>query len=76
MDDSADLYAGSGKNSHCTIVDVLPALVAVVRSIRAPWGGACGLGQSVQSEVRLDGLGYDFALLPTVLHAFVARVLA
>ena len=62
MDDSADLYAGSRKNSHCTIVDVLPALVAIVGSIRgasvrhgvvrAAWGGACGLGQSVQSVTR------------------------
>ena len=53
VDDSADRYAGSRKKSHCTFVDVLPALVAVVGRIRgvcvrhgdacAAWGGACNV---------------------------------
>ena len=36
MDDSADGYAGSRKNSHYTFVDVWPALVEVMGSIRGP----------------------------------------
>ena len=34
VDDSADRYAGSRKNSNCTFVDVLPALMAVEGNIR------------------------------------------